>query len=472
MTGYLDTGLLSPVRAGVPVEALTSDEAWLRAMCEAEAGLARAQAEMGTVPAAAASVITKVARDESFDLADLAARARGAANPVVVVVEEITARVAAVDPATAEYVHRGSTSQDILDTAACLVTARVLELVRVDLADLINALTELATRHRLTAMPGRTLTQHAVPTTFGLKAAGWLHLVREVDARAAYLLRRGLPVQLGGAAGTMAAYLEHAAMHFDGTLPSGYAADLITAYAREMGLCEPVVPWHALRTPFMDVAAWCSLLTGALGKIAVDVQSLCRTEVAELGEPAAAGRGVSSAMPQKQNPALATMIRAAALQVPGLVVTLAHCMLAEDERPAGAWHAEWQPLRECLRLAGAAAHTAAELIGGLRVHPDRMRDNLAITHGAIVAERLSAHLTPHLGKGEAKRVVAAAASRAIECGAPLAEVLAQEPSVAGLFDIGTLERLLDPAGYLGAADYLVRRALEAGLPGRPVVGRL
>ncbi|MBP2329690.1 3-carboxy-cis,cis-muconate cycloisomerase [Kibdelosporangium banguiense] len=454
----LDTGLLSPVRAGVPVETLTSDEAWLRAMCAAEAGLARAQAKLGTVPAGAAEMITKVAGAESFDLADLAVRSRGAANPVVVVVQELTARVAAIDPAAAQYVHRGSTSQDILDTAACLVAARVLELVRANLAELTDALAELADRHRLTAMPGRTLTQHAVPTTFGLKAAGWLHLVRQVDDRAAHLLS-SLPVQIGGAAGTMAAYLEHAALHGDGVLPDDYAANLITAYAQEMGLCEPVVPWHALRTPFLDVAGWCALLTGALGKIAVDVQSLCRTEVAELGEPAAAGRGVSSAMPQKQNPALATMIRAAALQVPGLVATLAHCMLAEDERSGGTWHAEWQPLRECLRLAGAATHTATELITGLRVHPDRMRANLAITNGTIVAERLSAHLTPHLGKDEAKRVVSAAASRVTEGGTTLAENLAQEPSVAALFDIDMLKRLLDPDGYLGAADHLVERAL-------------
>ncbi|HKS44868.1 MAG TPA: adenylosuccinate lyase family protein [Amycolatopsis sp.] len=464
-----DYGLLSPVRAGTPVEDLTSDEAWLRGMCAAEAGLARAQAGLGTVPVTAANAITKIVDDERFDLADLAVRARGAANPVVAVVEEITARLAAVDPDAAEYVHRGSTSQDVLDTAACLVTAQVLRHVRADLAELAGALTALARRHRRTAMPGRTLTQHAVPTTFGLKAAGWLQLVREVDARAEHLVRRGLPVQLGGAAGTMAAYLEYAALYFglDQPVPPTYAGDLISAYARELGLAEPVVPWHALRFPFADVGAWCALLTGALGKIAVDVQSLCRTEVAELAEPTAAGRGVSSAMPQKQNPALATMIRSAAIQAPGLAATLAHCMLAEDERSGGAWHAEWQPLRECLRLAGGAAHTALELVAGLRVFPERMRANLMATRGGIVAERLSARLAPKLGKAEAKRIVSAAASKAATRDVPLAEVLAAEPAVAARFDPGTLERLLDPDGYLGAADALVDRALSADEIDRP-----
>lgn len=451
-----DTGLLSPVRAATAVEAITSDEAWLRAMCAAEAGLARAQARVGTVPAVAAEVITQVARDGCFDTAAIAARSRGAANPVVAVVEDLTARVAAVDPAAAEYVHRGSTSQDVLDTACCLVIAQVTVHIGRDLVTLIGALEELADRHRHTVMAGRTLTQHAVPTTFGLKAAGWLHLVREADIRARLLVQGGLPVQIGGAAGTMAAYLEHARLHFGDLLPTDYAANLITAYADEMGLAEPVVPWHVLRTPIADTAAWCVQLTGALGKIALDVQSLCRTEIAELGEPVAAGKGVSSAMPQKQNPSLATLIRSAALQVPGLASTLAHCLLAEDERPAGTWHAEWQPLRECLRLAGGAAHTAVELITGLRVHTDRMRANVEITRGAIVAERLSARLTPHLGKVKAMRAVAAAAGR----GGELAEALAQDADVAAVFDIDTLARLCDPADYLGAADHLVQRALR------------
>ncbi len=454
-----DTGLLSPVRATTAAEAITSDEAWLRAMCAAEAGLARAQARVGTVPAAAADVITEVA-DGCLDLAGIAARSRGAANPVVAVVEDLTARVAAVDPAAAEYVHRGSTSQDVLDTACCLVIARVLLHVRQDLATVIGALEDLADRHRHTIMAGRTLTQHAVPTTFGLKAAGWLHLVREADSRAQHLVRQGLPVQIGGAAGTMAAYLEYARLHFDG-LPENYAANLISAYADEMGLAEPVVPWHVLRTPIVDTAAWCALLTGALGKIAVDVQSLCRTEIAELSESVAAGRGVSSAMPQKRNPSLATLIRSAALQVPGLASTLAHCMIAEDERPAGTWHAEWQPLRECLRLAGGAAHTAVELLTGLRVHADRMRANLDITGGAIVAERLSAHLAPHLGKAAAMRAVATAAGR----GGELAEELAQDGDVLAVLDADTLKRLCDPTEYLGAADHLVQRALRAGSAG-------
>lgn len=452
-----DTGLLSPVRAATEVEAMTSDEAWLRAMCAAEAGLARAQARVGTVPAFAAEVISQVARDNEFEVAGIAARSRGAANPVVAVVGELTAGVAAVDAAAAEYVHRGSTSQDVLDTACCLVIAQVVGHVRRDLAAVIQALEGLADRHRGTVMAGRTLTQHAVPTTFGLKAAGWLHLLREADSRAEHLVRRGLPVQIGGAAGTMAAYLEHARLHF-GRLPADYAANLITAYADEMGLAEPVVPWHVLRTPIVDTAAWCALLTGALGKLAVDVQSLCRTEIGELSESAADGKGVSSAMPQKQNPSLATLIRSAALQVPGLAATLAHCMLAEDERSGGAWHAEWQPLRECLRLAGGAAHTAVELITGLRVHADRMRDNLEITRGAIVAERLSAQLTPQLGKTEAMHAVAAAAGR----GGALAEALAQDAVVAAVLDADTLKALCDPADYLGAADHLVQRALDAG----------
>ncbi|MGW3205205.1 3-carboxy-cis,cis-muconate cycloisomerase [Streptomyces sp. NPDC001135] len=445
----MDAGLLSPVRAGTPVERAVSDSAWLQAMLDAEAALARAQATIGVVPPSAAEVIGVAARADRLDLRALAVHARESANPVVGLVRELTRAVSALDPAAAAYVHQGSTSQDIFDTAAMLVTRDALRLLRADLSRTGDALAALAREHRDTVLPGRTLTLHAVPTTFGLKAAGWRQLLLDAGSRVAGVLG-ALPVSLGGAAGTLAGYLEHGAD----------TERLLTAFAAETGLCAPLLPWHTLRTPVADLAAALAHTTGALGKMAVDVQSLTRTEVGEVAEPHAPGRGSSSAMPQKRNPVLTTLIRSAALQVPALAAVLTQCMLTEDERSAGVWHAEWQPLRECLRLTGGAAHTAVELAEGLVVRPERMDANLRLTGGRIVAERLMAALTPLVGKAAAHDLLTRATQAADRLGRPLAEQLGQEPGLAGRITGARLARLCDPAGYPGSAGDLVERSLR------------
>ncbi|MER5736776.1 3-carboxy-cis,cis-muconate cycloisomerase [Streptomyces sp. NPDC002262] len=457
----IDTGLLSPVRAGTPVEAATSDRAWLQAMLDAEAALARAQARLGTLPASAAAAIGAAARAERLDARALALAARETANPVVGLVRSLTAVVAADDPAAAEYVHRGSTSQDILDTGTMLVASRVLPLITSDLRRTAGALTALAREHRDTPMAGRTLALHAVPTTFGLKAAGWRQLVLESAVRLERVLDHGLPVALGGAAGTLAGYLEYAKADggIPGETPGDYADRLTAAYAQETGLARPALPWHALRTPVADLAAALSHTAAALGKLAVDVQVLVRTEVAEASEPAPAGRGASSAMPHKRNPVLATLIRSAALQVPVLAAGLTQCLTTEDERSGGAWHAEWTLLRECLRLTGGAAHTAVELAEGLTVRPERMRANLRLTGGQVVTERLAAVLAPRIGKATARRCLTRASVLADRENRPLEDVLSELPELADAFEDGELAGLLDPGRYTGAAGPLVDRAL-------------
>ncbi|MGK5734156.1 lyase family protein [Streptomyces sp. URMC 124] len=451
--------MLSPVRAGTPAEEATTDTAWLQAMLDAEAALARAQAGLGTVPAAAAEAVTRCARAERLDARALALAARETANPVVGLVQALTRLVAADTPDAAAYVHRGSTSQDILDTGAMLVAARTLRTVRADLARTAGALALLAARHRDTLMAGRTLTLHAVPTTFGLKAAGWRRLVLDAEERLGRV-HEGLPVSLGGAAGTLAGYLEHARLGgAEGTGDGGYAERLVDAFAAETGLARPVLPWHALRTPVADLAAALGFTAGALGKIAADVQSLARTEVGEVAEPGPAGRGGSSAMPHKRNPVLATLIRSAALQVPALAGALTQCLAAEDERSAGAWHAEWQLLRECLRLTGGAARTAAELAEGLDVRADRMRANLRLTGAQVVSERLAAVLAPRIGRAEAKRLLTQASAESAASGRELRAILAENPLLDGHFTAAELKALCDPADYTGAAGPLVDRAL-------------
>ncbi|GAA4579788.1 adenylosuccinate lyase family protein [Planotetraspora phitsanulokensis] len=458
-----DTGLLSPVRAGGTAERSTDDRAWLRALLDAEAALVRAQARLGAAPAAAAETVTRVAAEWAVDPARLAVRSRESGNPVVALVEDLTAAVAAVDAGAADHVHRGSTSQDMMDTAAMLVAARTLALIQADLDRTASALARLAGDHRDTVMVGRTLTQHAVPSTFGLKAAGWLHSVVAAGERLRRV-RADLPAQLGGAAGTLSAYLEYARIA-GAPDPDAYPERLMAAFAAEVGLKAPVLPWHTSRIPIADLAGVLTLTAGVLGKIAVDVQVLSRTEIAEVAEPSAAGRGGSSAMPHKRNPVLATLVRSAAIQVPMLAATLGQCMLAEDERPAGAWQAEWQPLRECLRLVGGAAEATAELTEGLRVFPDRMRANLELTGSLTVTERVAAVLAPILGKAAAKRIVGRAAADAVATGRPIADLLAEIPAVSERLTREDIADLVDPAAYTGVAGTLVDRALRAHEPG-------
>ncbi|MEU4047943.1 3-carboxy-cis,cis-muconate cycloisomerase [Streptomyces olivaceus] len=436
------TSLLAPGWAGSPVASATGDRAYLRALLDAEAALTRAQAAVGAAPAEAADAVSGAADPAAFDARSLAERARADGNPVIPLVADLTA---AVGEPYGPYVHRGATSQDVLDTATTLVAARALDLLLPDLTRTERALARLAAEHRDTPMAGRTLTQHAVPTTFGLKAAGWRTLVLDARDRIT-AVRDTLPVQLGGAAGTLAAFGAYGA-----TDPVGLTA----AYARELGLRAPLLPWHTLRTPVADLAGCLAFAAGALGKIAADVLTLARTEIGEVAEGSGGG---SSAMPHKANPVRSALIAAAARRAPQLAATLYGSLVAEDERPAGAWHAEWESLRDLLRLTGGAARDAAGLTERLRVRPDVMRAHLGLTHGLIVSERLSAELSPVLGRARAKELLTELARRAYREHRPLSELLAGVPE---LRDFGLdLAALTDPARYTGCAGALTDRALE------------
>ncbi|MFH9674118.1 3-carboxy-cis,cis-muconate cycloisomerase [Streptomyces sp. NPDC017405] len=437
---YADTGLLSPEWGPSPAAAETGDHAYLRALLDAEAALTRAQAALGLAPAAAAAAVTEAADPARFAIRSLAARTADGGNPVIPLVADLTT---AAGPEYGPYVHRGATSQDIMDTATMLVAVRALGPVLADLGRTERALADLAAGHRDTVLPGRTLTQHAVPTTFGLKAAGWRALVLDARDRVARV-RKTLPVQLGGAAGTLAAFREYGATD---------AAALLRAYARETGLATPELPWHTLRTPVADLAGCLAFTAGALGKLAVDVLTLSRTEIGEVGEGSGGG---SSAMPHKANPVRATLLASAARRAPQLAATLYGALAAEDERPAGAWHAEWEPLRDLLRLTGGAAWHAAGLAEGLRVHPDAMRRNLGLTRGLIVSERLSAALAPVLGRARAKELLTELARRAHAEDRPLRELLAERQELRDV----DLDDLTDPAHYTGFAGDLTDRALE------------
>jgi 3-carboxy-cis,cis-muconate cycloisomerase len=441
-------GLLGPLSGGSGADAEVSDRAFLRAMLDAEGALAVASARAGIVPDRAAAAIAAACQGDRFDPDDLGRRAEAAGNPVVPLVRDLTAAVAEqAGPEAARWVHHGATSQDLLDTAASLVAFRALGPVLDDLDGAARAAAGLADRHRATVMAGRTLGQQALPITFGLKAAGWLAALDEAAAGLERVRRTRLAAQLGGAAGTLAALG-----------PAG--VEVAGHYAQVLGLCEPVLAWHTNRARTAELAGALGVAAGVLGKVALDVTLLAQTEVGEVAEAAAGGRGGSSTLPHKRNPVGAVLVRAATARVPGLVATLLAAMAQEHERATGAWHAEWEPQAELLRLVGGAAARARELLEGLEVHPDRMRANLAATGGLLLTERVAGALAGALGRQAANDLVRRLAAEA-GSGRPLREVLVADPTVRQHLDQAEIDRLLDPAGYLGSAGQLIDRALAA-----------
>ncbi|AMB58062.1 lyase family protein [Microterricola viridarii] len=361
-----DRGLLSPVTVGH--DHLVADEAVLDALVTVEIALWSAlDSVRGGDPAAREQRATELRSSPAPDLDALAAAAVAGGNPVIPLVRALRAGGFA-------EAHEGATSQDILDSALMLLAARARTRLAEDLTALDASLSRLARERRDQTAAARTLTQHAVPTTVGLRAANWLRGIRRAQRA---LDAATLPAQLGGAGGTLAAWVD--------ALGADKAAALPAAFATELGLDVPDAPWHTQRWPVSELGDALVQLLGALGKLATDVATLSRTEIAELseGEP-----GGSSAMPQKRNPSTSVLIRSAALRAPQLGATLQlAAVLAVDERPDGSWHAEWPTLRELLRLAlGATAHTR-RLVDGLVVHDDAVARNLAMTGASILAER-------------------------------------------------------------------------------------
>ncbi|MFI5317304.1 MAG: 3-carboxy-cis,cis-muconate cycloisomerase [Myxococcota bacterium] len=436
-----DGGLFAPVFSTPELREAFSARAWLQALLDFEAALARVQARAGRIPAGAAAAIGAACRAENFDSQALAEAGLAAGNPVIPLVRALAA---ALPRDASGFAHFGATSQDALDSALMLLSRRALDLVLVELDALLDTCAALASAQRDTPLPARTLLQHALPTTFGYKVAGWLAALMDARARLVSLRATGLAVQLGGAAGTLAA-LEPDAL--------ALAADL----ARELGLAEPLLPWHAARGRVAELACALGVTAGALGKVALDLALLTQTEVGELREAAGPGRGGSSTLPQKRNPVGAAAALACAKRAPGLVSAVLSAMPQEHERAVGGWQMEWETLPELFRLSGAAATHLGVALRGLEVDAERMRANLAATGGALVAERVALALAPRLGRLAAQALVESACRR----GGALREALAAEPRIAAELEPAEIERLLEPTGYLGAAGELVDRVLAS-----------
>ncbi|HTW85779.1 MAG TPA: 3-carboxy-cis,cis-muconate cycloisomerase [Candidatus Sulfotelmatobacter sp.] len=410
-----------------------------------EVALARAEGAAGVIPGAAADAIAAAADPERIDLTALAASAQNVGYPVV----PLTKQLAALTGTDAGgYVHWGATTQDVLDTATVLQLRDAVTLLEADLSAVVAALTARAQTHRDDLMVGRTHLQHALPVTFGYVCATWLAPLLSGRERLRAAAERARVVQFGGAVGTLASL---------GTR----GRDVTLALARELDLAAPDAPWHVDRSRIVDLAAAIALVCGSLATIATDVMLLMQTEVAEVFEPQAPGRGGSSAMPHKRNPIACEYVLAAARGVDALLPTLLAAMPGDHQRSTGPWQSEEIALPELVVLASAAFAQARALTEGMTVDTARMRRNLDLTGGLIVSEAVAMALAEKIGAGPAHTAVEAAAARALDEQVAFLDALAADATIAAVLDRASLERLLDPAGYLGEAGAVVDRVTRS-----------
>jgi 3-carboxy-cis,cis-muconate cycloisomerase len=445
-TNPADGPILGVLYGSDAMRAVFDEAMYFQRMLDVEAALARAQARLGIIPAEAAAAITEAARYENLDPAELAASARNVGYPVV----GLVAGLSRAAGAAGGWTHWGATTQDIMDTATVLQARDGLALIRGSLLAMIAALARQADRHRATVMAGRTHLQQALPITFGLKCATWAQpLIAHVE-RLDQLRPRLERVSFGGAAGTLASLGEQ-----------GVA--VMEALGAELGLGVPLAPWHICRDAFAEAMGLLGLICGSLAKLATDTILLAQTEVGEMAEPYVAGRGSSSTMPQKRNPIASEYVLAAARTVQALVPVMQGAMAADHERATGPWQAEMLALPQGFVLTHGALQHATAIAEGMVIDPARMRRNLDASGGLIVAEAVMMGLAPHLGRGEAHQVVKHACDLALAEAIPLAAALARDPAVAARLDRAAIERLTDPAGYLGSADVFIDRVLAAVL---------
>lgn len=443
-----DYGVLAPAWAGTAAASLSSDTAFVQAMLDVEAAWVQVQADASLCSAEDAQAVHSVASVERYDLVLLASRTPDGANaliPLLGMMRELLARDGAPQTASTAL-HRGATSQDIIDSALMLVLSKTMAQTLADLRSAADGLARLAQAHRTTVCIARSLTQHALPTTFGWKAASWLSAIVDAEKQLDTASRQ-LRLQWGGAVGTLAS-LEQFLDGAGGTTAS--SQQLSSQLARVLGLHDPGTPWHTNRMPILQLGSALGAAIAALGTFGADVLTSSRPEIGELSEPREAGKGGSSAMPQKQNPVRSVLLRNAAFSAPGLLSTLFTAAgTAVDERPDGGWHAEWGALRDLARLGAGAAFHAAFLANGLGVNLPAIARNLALGGDAVLSERLASVLAPLVDGGKA--AIQKLVRRSLDEELSLHELLRSQVPADRMGD-AELAELFDPAGYLGAAD--------------------
>jgi len=438
--------LLDSLFRAKALDELFSDTACLQAMLDFEAALARAEARTGVIPLAAAPPIAAKCQALLFDQEALKSSAALSGNLAIPLVKQLTALVSKDDKDAARYVHWGATSQDAIDTGRVLQLRKALEIITSDLDRTTDTLAQLTEKHGATLIAGRTWMQQGLPTTFGVKLAGWLDALDRHRERLRETQKRCLVLQFGGAVGTLAS------LHTKGL-------DVAQALADDLHLPLPALPWHSHRDRLAEIATTLGLLAGTLGKIGCDSSLLMQTEVAELSEPSGEGRGGSSTMPHKRNPVTSAVLLAAAMRVPSLVSTMLSGMVQQHERGLGGWHAEWETLPEIVQLTGGGLHHLAETLPRLEINTQKMRENLELTHGLIFAEAVAMTLGEEIGRMAAHELLEAASHRAVAEGKHLREILSKNPEVTRRLDAAKMNDLFDAAKYLGVAEDLIKRVL-------------
>ncbi|KPC58326.1 3-carboxy-cis,cis-muconate cycloisomerase [Pseudomonas amygdali pv. morsprunorum] len=423
-----------------------SDEGRVQGMLDFEAALARAQARVGLIPPEVVADIELSCDARLFDFDALAIAIGSAGNSAIPLVKALGKQIAASSAEAERYVHMGATSQDVMDSGLILQLRRAIVLLERDLTLLADAMAEQAQRHAGTPLAGRTWLQQATPVTLGMKIAGWLGAVTRHRQRLNEIKPRLLCLQFGGASGSLAALGDQ-------------AFSVAEALAGELQLALPEQPWHTQRDRLVEFAGLLGLIAGSLGKLGRDVSLLMQTEVGEVFEPSAPGKGGSSTMPHKRNPVGAAVMISTATRAPGLVATMLAAMPQEHERSLGLWHAEWETLPELCCLVSGSLQQALQVLPGLQVDAERMASNLQSTKGLVLAEAVSIALAQRIGRDAAHHLVEQCCRRAVEQGAHLRQVLGETPQVSEQFSSDELDRLLDPAHYLGQARQWVERAV-------------
>ncbi|UPK32970.1 3-carboxy-cis,cis-muconate cycloisomerase [Bradyrhizobium sp. 186] len=440
--------LLAPMLSSAAMRAVCDDRSTLQNMLDFEAGLARAEAATGVIPAAAVGPIEAACKADTFDMAALAEAATRSGNLAIPLVKMLTANVAKADADAARYVHWGATSQDVIDTATMLTLRAGIDALDADLSRAIKGFAALARTHRNTAMVARTWLQHALPMPFGLKAAEYAASLARARCRLRRVRREGLALQFGGAAGTLAALGDN-----------GLA--VAERLAQELNLPLPEAPWHTHRDRIAEAASCFAILAGSCGKIARDVSLMMQTDVAEAFEPAGEGRGGSSTMPHKRNPVAAASALGAAIMAPQLAATIFAAQVQDHERSAGPWHAEWPTLPQLMLVTSGALAAIVDIAEGLDVDAARMRSNLEATHGLIMAEAVSMALAVKVGKSDAHHLIEAASKRAVAEKKHLREVLTADSQVTAHLAPEKIAALFEPMAYQGASQALIDRLLDS-----------
>ncbi|NIE98295.1 3-carboxy-cis,cis-muconate cycloisomerase [Acinetobacter sp. Tr-809] len=432
------------------VTAIFSDQALLSYMIQAEVTLAKAQAQVNVIPSSAASIIEQVGHNAvaQIDIDTLATAAGMAGNVAIPLVKQFTALVKQHDEDASRYVHWGATSQDIIDTATILQCRDALTLIEQQVQQAYRISLKQAQQYRDQVMIGRTWLQQALPITLGHKFARWAAALKRDLDRLQAMKTRVLTAQLGGAVGSLASLQDQ-------------GAAVVEAFAAQLKLTAPECTWHGERDRMVELASTLALIVGNVGKMAKDWSLLMQTEIAEVFEPAAKGRGGSSTMPHKRNPVAAASILAAANRVPALMASVYQSMVQEHERALGAWHAEWLAIPEIFQLCAGALERSCDVLEHMQVNADAMQRNLECTQGLIMAEAVMMALAPKIGRLDAHHLVEQACQQAVAQQQHLKTILSVMHEVSTHFNDQALDELFMPASYLGNIQAQIDAVLQA-----------